>query len=78
MKTNGRIRELLAKRCYNETHFDDLVVKPLLEYLGIPSDARICTATGTSERSSQLATTVLRSSDSRLTEALPRETLRFT
>ena len=41
MKTNGRIRELLATRCYNESHFDDRVVKPLLEYLGIPSEARI-------------------------------------
>ncbi|MBM4044679.1 MAG: hypothetical protein FJ279_06155 [Planctomycetes bacterium] len=41
MKTNGRIRELLATRCYNESHFDDRVVRPLLEYLGIPSEARI-------------------------------------
>jgi hypothetical protein len=41
MKTNGRIRELLATRCYNESHFDDRVVRPMLEYLGIPSEARI-------------------------------------
>jgi hypothetical protein len=41
MKTNGRIRELLATRCYNESHFDDRVVRPLLEYLGIPPEARI-------------------------------------
>lgn len=41
MKTNGRIQELLARRCYNESHFDDRVVKPMLEYLGIPSEARI-------------------------------------
>lgn len=41
MKTNGRITELLAIRCYNESHFDDRVVRPMLEYLGIPSEARI-------------------------------------
>lgn len=41
MKTNGRIRELLATRCYNESHFDDRVVRPMLEHLGIPSESRI-------------------------------------
>jgi hypothetical protein len=40
MKTNGRIRELLDTRCLNDNEYGYRVIWPLLDYLGVPSDAR--------------------------------------
>src|SRR6266516_4829877 len=40
MKTNGRIRELLATPCYNDIEYGHRVIWPLLDYLGIPPEAR--------------------------------------
>ena len=40
MKTNGRIRELLAIRCSNDIEYGHRVIWPLMDYLGIPSAAR--------------------------------------
>ena len=40
MKTNGRIGELLAIRCPNDIEYGHRVIWPLLDYLGIPSEAR--------------------------------------
>jgi hypothetical protein len=40
MKTNGRIGELLAIRCANDIEYGHRVIWPLLDYLGIPSEAR--------------------------------------
>lgn len=40
MKTNGRIRELLATTCANDVEYGHRVIWPLLDYLGIPSAAR--------------------------------------
>jgi hypothetical protein len=41
MKTNGRIRELLSTRCLNDHEYGIRVIWPLLEYLGVPSQARL-------------------------------------
>jgi hypothetical protein len=38
MKTNGRIRELLAIRCFNDSEYCLKVVWPLLQYLGFPAE----------------------------------------
>src|SRR5437588_8964210 len=40
MKTNGRIRELLATSCLNDNEYGHRVIWPLLDYLGIPSEMR--------------------------------------
>ncbi len=40
MKTNGRIRELLSISCLNDHEYGHRVIWPLLDYLGIPSEAR--------------------------------------
>src|SRR5439155_7608139 len=40
MKTNGRIRELLATFCYNDIEYGHRVIWPLLDFLGIPPEAR--------------------------------------
>src|SRR5438034_11308041 len=40
MKTNGRIRELLAAPSYNDIEYGHRVIWPLLGYLGIPPEAR--------------------------------------
>lgn len=40
MKTNGRIRELLATPCFNDIEYGHRVIWPLLDYLGIPLHAR--------------------------------------
>jgi hypothetical protein len=40
MKTNGRIRELLAIRCANDNEYGHRVIWPLMDYLGIPSEMR--------------------------------------
>ena len=40
MKSNGRIRELLATSCFNDIEYGHRVIWPLLDYLGIPPDAR--------------------------------------
>ncbi len=40
MKTNGRIRELLAIRCANDIEYGHRVIWPLLDYLGIPAEMR--------------------------------------
>jgi hypothetical protein len=40
MKTNGRIRELLATTCLNDIEYGHRVIWPLLDYLGVPSEAR--------------------------------------
>src|SRR6266545_3688297 len=40
MKTNGRIRELLATPCHNDIEYGHRVIWPLLDYLGIPPEAR--------------------------------------
>lgn len=40
MKTNGRIRELLAIRCANDIEYGHRVIWPLMDYLGIPSEMR--------------------------------------
>src|SRR2546425_4845446 len=40
MKTNGRIRELLDTPCYNDIEYGHRVIWPLLDYLGIPTQAR--------------------------------------
>src|SRR5437016_1866418 len=40
MKTNGRIRELLATPCYNDIEYGHRVIWPLLDFLGIPPEAR--------------------------------------
>jgi len=40
MKSNGRIRELLATPCFNDIEYGHRVVWPLLDYLGIPAQAR--------------------------------------
>lgn len=40
MKTNGRIRELLAISCFNDIEYGHRVIWPLLDYLDIPPQAR--------------------------------------
>ncbi len=40
MKSNGRIRELLATSCFNDIEYGHRVIWPLLDYLGIPAQAR--------------------------------------
>jgi len=40
MKSNGTIRELLARPCFNDIEYGHRVIWPLLDYLGIPSQAR--------------------------------------
>jgi hypothetical protein len=40
MKTNGRIGQLLAIRCHNDIEYGHRVIWPLMDYLGIPSEAR--------------------------------------
>jgi tRNA1(Val) A37 N6-methylase TrmN6 len=40
MKTNGRIRELLGATCLNDIEYGHRVIWPLLDYLGIPAEAR--------------------------------------
>ena len=40
MKTNGRIRELLGATCLNDIEYGHRVIWPLLDYLGIPPEAR--------------------------------------
>lgn len=40
MKTNGRIQELLGTRCLNDHEYGHRVIWPLLDYLGVPSEAR--------------------------------------
>src|SRR5438876_5529483 len=40
MKTNGRIRELLAIRCANDIEYGHRVIWPLMDYLGIPAEMR--------------------------------------
>jgi hypothetical protein len=40
MKTNGRIRELLAIKCLNDIEYGHRVLWPLMDYLGIPSEMR--------------------------------------
>src|SRR5258708_26607733 len=40
MKSNGRIRELLAISCLNDHEYGQRVIWPLLDYLGVPSQAR--------------------------------------
>jgi N-6 DNA methylase len=40
MKTNGRIHELLAISCSNDNEYGHQVIWPLMDYLGIPSQAR--------------------------------------
>ena len=39
MKTNGRIKELLGTSCLNDIEYGHRVIWPLLEHLGIPSQA---------------------------------------
>jgi hypothetical protein len=39
MKTNGRIRELLAQPCLNDIEYGHRVIWPLLDHLGVPSQA---------------------------------------
>ena len=40
MKTNGRIGELLGTHCLNDNEYGYRVIWPLLDYLGVPSQAR--------------------------------------
>lgn len=40
MRTNGRIRDLLNTPCLNDNEYGHRVIWPLLDYLGIPSQAR--------------------------------------
>src|SRR4051794_6485255 len=40
MKTNGTIDALRAIRCHNDHEYGHQVIWPLMDYLGIPSDAR--------------------------------------
>jgi hypothetical protein len=40
MKTNGLIGELLGTECYNDIEYGHRVIWPLLDYLGIPPQAR--------------------------------------
>jgi tRNA1(Val) A37 N6-methylase TrmN6 len=40
MKTNGRIGELLGTPCFNDYEYGHRVIWPLLDYLGVPSQAR--------------------------------------
>jgi hypothetical protein len=40
MKTNGRIGELLGTPCLNDYEYGHRVIWPLLDYLGVPSQAR--------------------------------------
>jgi len=40
MKTNGKIRELLATSCFNDIEYGHRVIWPLLDYLRIPPEAR--------------------------------------
>src|SRR5260221_523026 len=40
MKSNGRIRELLGISCLNDHEYGLRVIWPLLDYLGVPSQAR--------------------------------------
>lgn len=40
MKTNGRIRELLSSPCLNDIEYGHRVIWPLMDYLGIPPEAR--------------------------------------
>src|SRR5438552_10378213 len=40
MKSNGRMRELLATPCHNDIECGHRVIWPLLDYLGIPPEAR--------------------------------------
>jgi N-6 DNA Methylase len=40
MKTNGRIRELLGIACLNDYEYGHRVIWPLLDHLGVPSQAR--------------------------------------
>ena len=39
MRTNGRIRELLDVACLNDIEYGHRVIWPLLEYLGVPTQA---------------------------------------
>ncbi len=40
MKSNGRIRELLGIHCLNDNEYGHRAVWPLLDYLGVPPEAR--------------------------------------
>jgi hypothetical protein len=40
MRTNGRIAELLRTPCLNDIEYGHRVIWPLLDYLGIPAEAR--------------------------------------
>ena len=40
MKSNGRIRELLGTLCLNDYEYGHRIIWPLLDYLGVPSEAR--------------------------------------
>lgn len=40
MKTNGRIGELLSTPCLNDIEYGHRVIWPLMDYLGIPPEAR--------------------------------------
>ena len=40
MRSNGRIRELLRTTCLNDNEYGHRVIWPLLDYLGVPSEAR--------------------------------------
>ena len=40
MRTNGRIRELLGTTCLNDIEYGHRVIWPLLDYLGVPLEAR--------------------------------------
>src|SRR5580658_2150971 len=40
MKTNGGIRKLLDIRCFNDIEYGHRVIWPLMDYLGIPTQAR--------------------------------------
>ncbi len=40
MKTNGRIRDLLSTPCLNDIEYGHRVIWPLMDYLGIPPEAR--------------------------------------
>ena len=40
MKSNGRVKELLGTACLNDNEYGHRVIWPLLDYLGVPSEAR--------------------------------------
>ncbi len=40
MKSNGRIQELLSTPCLNDIEYGHRVIWPLLDYLGVPTQAR--------------------------------------